>query len=64
MTARKRHHSKVRVFATCGRVDGDEKARAKFDAQRNNLLEHLFQERLFETLIDTVERHAAHFRVD
>jgi len=55
------HHGKVRVLATGRRVHSDKETCVKLDPKRNTLVEHLFQQRLLETLIFTVEGDAPHF---
>jgi len=61
MAVRKRHHRKVRVLAAGRRVDSHKKTRVKLDPKWNRLVEHLFQKRLLEALVDTVESNTAHF---
>jgi len=61
---RKGHHGEVGVLTAGRRVNSDKEARVILDPKRNALVEHLFQQRLLETLIYTVECHAPHFRID
>jgi len=45
-------------------VHGDVKRRIEGDVQRNRLVEHLFEERLLETLVDAVEGNATHLGIN
>jgi hypothetical protein len=52
------------VLATGRRVHGHKETRVELDPKMNALVEHLFQQRLLETLIYTVECHTPHFGID
>jgi len=64
MAVRKGNHSEIRVLAAGSRIDSDKKTSVEVDSELNRFVKHLFQKRLFKTLVDAVESNATHFGVD